>query len=147
MTKTFHISDILSVMTGTALVFTQEMTMPDGQTRPAYRTNLHGIVDVIAHISGNDLWDPDNDSRYDRDKMMHLLPHVKRSLATQLPWLKDVKFPHDDLPQNDRAAAQEFCDDWVRAIAAGQGSEWFDLHEDPDIGIVHTVTFGGPSGP
>jgi hypothetical protein len=142
MTRLFHISDILSVHTGVMLVFKDALTRPDGSLRPAYRANIDGIIDVIAHVSGNALRNPANPGQFDRDKMMHLLPHVQRSLEAQHPWLKGLDFPDGLLPA-DREAAQKFCDDWIREHARIHGA-WLEITEDPDIGIVHTVRFGGP---
>ncbi|MBU0799673.1 MAG: hypothetical protein KKA05_01595 [Alphaproteobacteria bacterium] len=142
--KIFHISDILTVALGNTVVFTEELTMPDGTTRPSYPTNTDGIIDVIAHVTGHELRNPQRPSQYDLDLMMHLAPHAGHSLLTQLPWLRDTKFPDRDLPRGDRNAALQFCRDWVMHIAAKQGREWFEIHEDPEIGRVHKVTLGGP---
>ena len=74
----FHISDILSVALGNTVTFKDEMTLPDGTQRPAYNTNMDGVIDLIAHITGNELRNPRNPAQYDLDLMMHLLPHVRR---------------------------------------------------------------------
>ena len=140
----FHISDILSVALGNTVTFKDEMTLPDGTQRPAYNTNMDGVIDLIAHITGNELRNPRNPAQYDLDLMMHLLPHARRALDTQCPWLRGITFPERDLPRNDHKAANDFCRAWVNTIAAAQGSAWFTITEDPDIGRVHKVTIGGP---
>lgn len=143
--KPFHISDILSVALGNTLVFTESMTMPNGETRPSYNANIDGIIDLIAHVTGNDLRNPRNPRQYDLDLMMHLLPHARRAIETQCPWVRGIKFPEKDLPRGDNTAALAFCRTWVLGVAAKQGSEWFTIAEDPDIGRVHKVTLGGPN--
>ena len=142
--KFFHISDVLSVALGNTLVFKEAMTMPDGTTRPAYDTNVEGIVELIGHVTGHDLWNPRNRGQFDVDLMMHLLPHAQRALDTQCPWLRGVTFPEKDLPRGDNSAALAFCREWVLKMAQKQGAEWFEISEDPGIGRVHKVTLGGP---
>lgn len=141
--KIFHISDILSVYTGVMVTDKRALTQPDGTIRPAYRVNVEGIIDLIAHVSGNSLRNPANSLQYDMPKMMHLRPHVQRSLGAQFPWLKNVQFPDGALPA-DRESAQDFCDNWVRVVAEQVGESWFAVDEDPHIGVVHTINLRGP---
>lgn len=95
--KTFHIGDILSVMTGAVLS----------------ESGMGGIYKIMSHILGS--------QAVSTIGMAANAPRARQFLAEKLPWVKDIDFPElpPEMSREDRAA---FVRDFVQAAAEKYGT-------------------------
>jgi len=128
--KYFHISDLLSFITGKSLSFEQDLTAPDGSIRLGPKTSLKYIIDLAGHIDGQSYWIDNRTNEYDGARLGLMLPELRASLVAQIPWLKD--YPKSSAPTAPESATREersaLFGDWVKSVAANVGGEWFTVH-------------------
>ena len=136
----FHISEILMMHTGITLASVEPRILPDGTTRPAWRTNLTPMIELAGHVMGKSFWvNPtgatDKDGSCNRE-FYEVLDDVTDSLKRQFAWLKDVETPDfpnktpegEEIPQEQR---DKDIQQWVREVANRVGGEWWLVKTDP----------------
>lgn len=129
MKKLFHISDLLSVHTGITLSLTEEMTLPDGSKRPAYRGPMTGVVNIAEHLMGDKLersiMDPKKVNVY---ALMESLPAIKAEVLKQHSWLTQVNIDETKIPQ-EKSETEAYIRELVAAYAKKFG-EWHEVKTD-----------------
>jgi hypothetical protein len=96
-TKTFHIGDLITVVTG-------RLVSPN---------HIGGVYEVCDHVTGE-------------AHMTHQLPRASKTvtpwLIDQHPWLADITVPDFDIPEDaPREAAERIVAEWLSGPAAHYG--------------------------
>lgn len=137
--KYFHISEILSITTGLALVQESARYRPDGAVKPEdWTVSRAPMIDVVAHISGQNIWHNEKKKEYDGIAFGTMLPRVEKSIVAQLgKWITKTGDPRANFSAaRDLEEKMKIREEWVGKIAAKHG-EWCVLRRDtklfPDI--------------
>ena len=93
----FHISDIMSQVTGVTMSDVGPIEKPDGTLREKYNTAAEGYLKLTEHISGLRLRNVAYKGHYNKTLYDKITDDVYALLREKLEWIKDLEFQQKGL--------------------------------------------------
>lgn len=91
----FHIGDIVSICNGRLVSLTSTPPQFDDGRKVIRSCEFHGVVNLLEHISGVDLWIP-NTKQANWEKIAVVEDPVTDHLKKQFPWVTHFKIEESD---------------------------------------------------